>query len=354
VATVGDHHAVLDWVSILVSIVLTALRGRRALLEENLLLRQQLVVALRPRRRPRVRWHDRLFWVVARHLVADWRRHLVLVQPETVLRWHRQRWRHFWWRRSGRPTGRPRVPQEVRALIFRLSKENRLWGTERIRGELRKLGIAISSGSIRRYRWRAAPRPPSQTWRTFLRNHAHQIWAADLFTVPTVTFRTLYVFFVISHDRRELVHCRVTAHPTAAWSWRQLIEATAWGRKPRYLLRDRDAVYGRDFAAAAQAMGIETLLTPFRSPKANAVAERVIRTLRQECLDHVLVLGEGHLQAVLQEYAEFYNTERPHLSLALQPPLLREPARPDLSTPPGRVVARPILGGLHHVYQHAA
>jgi transposase InsO family protein len=224
----------------------------------------------------------------------------------------------------------------------------------RIRGELLKLGIAVGAGSIRRYRWRGPARPPSQTWRTFLANHAAQIWAADLFTVPTVTFRTLYVVFFITHDRRELVHCRVTAHPTAAWIWRQLLEATAWGRRPRYVVRDRDAVYGRDVAARARAIGIETVLTPIRSPRANAVAERVIRTLRKECLDHVLILNERHLEAVLQEYVAFYNTERPHRSLALEPPLLRGKARSAPSGPPGRVVARPVLGGLHHVYQRAA
>jgi transposase InsO family protein len=345
---------VIEWLGLAVGVLQAVLRSRRDLVLENLFLRQQLTVALRHQRRPRLRQRDRLFWCVARRACADWRRHLVLVQPATVLRWRRRAWRLVWWWRSRRPVGRPRVPREVRALIATMSRDNPLWGTERIRGELRKLGIAVSSGSIRRYRGKGPGRPPSQTWRTFLRNHAHQIWAADLFTVPTVTFRTLYVFFVVSHDRRELVHCRVTAHPTAAWIWRQLIEATAWGRKPRYVLRDRDAVYGRDFAAKARAVGIETLLTPFRSPKANAVAERVIRTLRQECLDHVLIFGERHLQAVLQEYAEFYNTERPHRSLALQPPLLRGPVRPDPATPPGRVVARPVLGGLHHVYQRAA
>jgi putative transposase len=216
------------------------------------------------------------------------------------------------------------------------------------------LGIAVSAGSVRRYRWKAPARPPSQTWRTFLRNHAHRIWAADLFTVPTLTFRTLSVLFFISHDRRALVHFRVTRHPTAAWVWQQLVEATPWGRSPTYLVRDRDAVYGRGFVARARGLGIETLLTPFRTPKANAIAERVIRTLRQECLDHVLILNERHLQAVLQEYAEFYNTERPHRSLALQPPLLRGPARPDPAAGPGRVVAHPVLGGLHHVYRHAA
>ena len=213
---------------------------------ENLLLRQQLAVARRARRRSRVRWYDRLFWVVARRFVTDWRRHLVLVQPETVLRWHRQGWRLFWWWRSRRPIGRPRLTQEVRDLIRRLSEENRLWGTERIRGELLKLGIAVGNGSIRRYRWRPAPRPPSQTWGTFLRNHAHAIWAADLLTVQTVTFRTLYVLFFIAHGRRELVHVHVTAHPTAAWVWRHVVEATAWGRHPNYLIRDRDRVYGRD------------------------------------------------------------------------------------------------------------
>jgi transposase InsO family protein len=350
----GDHHAVLDWVSPLVGVALTALRGHRALVAENLLLRQQLAVALRARRRPRPCWHDRLFWVVARRLCADWRRHLVLVRPETVLRWHRRGWRLYWWWRSGRPTGRPRVPREVRALIRRLSEENRLWGTERIRGELLRLGIAVSNGSIRRYRWRPAPRPPSQTWRTFLRTHAPQIWAADLFTVPTATFRTLYVFFFITHDRRELVHCRVTAHPTAAWVWRQLLEATAWGRQPTYLLRDRDAVYGRDFPRRTAALGIRTLLTPFRSPRANAIAERVIRTLRAECLDHVLVLDERHLERVLQEYVAFYNTARPHRSLGLVPPVPGAPTPLAPPTAPERIVARPVLGGLHHVYERAA
>jgi transposase InsO family protein len=246
------------------------------------------------------------------------------------------------------------VPGEVRDLIGRISRDNPLWGTERIRGELVKVGIVVSAGSIRRYRWRGPARPPSQTWRAFLANHAARIWAADLFTVPTATFRTLYVVFFITHDRRELVHVRVTAHPTAAWIWRQLLEATAWGHQPRYVVRDRDAVYGRDFATRARALGIETLLTPFRSPRANAVAEWVIRTLRQECLDHVLILNERHLEAVLQEYVAFYNTERPHRSLALEAPLPSGTVRPAPSGPPGRVVARPVLGGLHHVYQRAA
>ena len=158
----------------------------------------------------------------------------------------------------------------------------------------------------------------------------------------------------ITHGRRELVHVNVTAHPTAAWVWRQLVEATAWGRRPRHLVRDRDAVYGGDFAARATGLGIETVLTPVRAPRANAVAERVIRTLRQECLDHVLVLGERHLQAVLNEYLDYYNAARPHRSLALVPPQSAPRAPETPSTPSGRIVARPVLGGLHHVYHRAA
>jgi hypothetical protein len=252
-----------EWLWLVAAFWLGSLRGRHVLVVENLLLRQQLAVALRARPYPRIRRRERLFWVAARRFCADWGRHLVLVRPEAVLRWHRQGWRLAWWWRSGRPTGRPQVPQEVRDLIRRLSEENRLWGTERIRGELLKLGLAVSNRSIRRYRGRGAARPPSQTWRTFLRNHAGSIWAADLCTVQTVTFRTLYVLFFITHGRRELVHVAVTAHPTAAWVWRQLVEATAWGRRPRHLVRDRDAVYGGDFVARAQGLGIETLLTLF-------------------------------------------------------------------------------------------
>jgi putative transposase len=205
--------AVLDWLWLLLGTLRVLLHDQRALVVENLLLRQQLTVALRARPRPRLRRGDRLFWILFRCVCAEWRRHLVVVRPETMLRWHRRGWRLFWWWRSRRPMGRPRVPAGVRDLIAVMSRDNPLWGTERIRGELRKLGIVVSAGSIRRYRWRRPARPPGQTWRTFLRNHAAQIWAADLFTVPTLTFRTLYVVFFITHDRRELVHVRVTARP---------------------------------------------------------------------------------------------------------------------------------------------
>ena len=241
---------------------------------ENLLLRHQLAVLTRPTRRRRVRFgsFDRLLWVLVRRLRRDWMRHLVVVTPDTVVRWHRAGWRLCWRWRSRSVGGRPRLTPEVQELIARLSRENPLWGTERIRGELIKLGIAVSNRSIRRYRPRGAPRPPSQTWRTFLRNHAHGIWAADLAVVQTLTFKTLYAFLFITHGRRELVHLAVTAHPTAAWVWRQVVEAPPWGRRPTHLIRDRDAVYGGDFRERATAIGIETVLTPVRAPRAKVYA----------------------------------------------------------------------------------
>jgi transposase InsO family protein len=229
-----------------------------------------------------------------------------------------------------------------------MSRENPLWGAERIRGELRKLGIAVSNRSIRRYRPCGPPRPPGQTWRTFLANHAHALWAADLLVVQSLTFTTLYVLILIAHGRRALVHLNVTAHPTAAWVWRLPIEAPAWGRRPRFLLRDRDAVYGGDFAQRAAARGVETLLAPVRAPRANAVAERVIGTLRREGLDHLIGLSERHLRTVLAEFTRYYNRDRPHRTLRLQPP------RPPAVTARGPIRARPVLGGLHRVYERAA
>src|SRR5262249_7828780 len=230
--------------------------------------------------------------------------------PDTVVRWHRQGWRLFWRWKSRSRGGRPHLSSEVQELIVTMSRENPLWGTESIRGELLKLGIAVSNRSIRRYRWRGPARPPSQTWRTFLANHAHHLWAADLLSVPTLTFKTLYVLVFIAHGRRELVHVNVTANPTAAWVWRQLIEATPWGRKPRHLLRDRDAASGRDFRQRARRIGIDAIVTPTASPRANAVIERLIGTLRRECLDHLIILDKQHLRLVLAEFVGYYNLER--------------------------------------------
>jgi putative transposase len=224
---------------------------------------------------------------------------------------------------------------EIRELIATMASANRLWGTERIRGELLKLGIVVSSRSIRRYRRPRSSRPPSQSWRTFLANHAQAIWAADLFVVQTLTFQTLYVIFFISHRSRQLVHFEVTAHPTAAWVWRQLIEATPWDRKPRYLIHDRDRVWGADFGQRASGLAIKSLRTPIRAPRANSIAERWVGTARRECLDHLIPISERHLRWVLAEFVDYYNHDRPHRSLGLQAPF------PSLVASQGAILVRP-------------
>jgi transposase InsO family protein len=337
---------------LLIGLLRRSTRGRGDLLIENLVLRQQLAVYARQRKRPRLRNEDRLFWSVVARTWSPWRSRLRLVQPETVVRWHRIAWRRYWtWKSRGRRVGRPRIDRELRELILRLARENPRWGSVRIVGELRALGVSVSARTVRRYRDQTRRRPPSQSWRTFLRNHAPQIWAVDLFTVQTIAMRTLYVVVFISHDRRRIVHVNVTRHPTAPWLWRQLLEATPWGSRPRFLIRDRDRSFGADFVPRAARIGIETVLTPVRAPNANAIAERVIGTLRRECLDHVIVFNERHLRRVLHEYVGHYNRMRPHRSLTLDSPEGRPPQRrPRL----GRVQSRPVLGGLHHEYEWAA
>ena len=224
------------------------------------------------------------------------------------------------------------MSRELKDLIRRLARENPRWGSIRIVGELHKLGYDVSAQTVRRYRRDARHHPPSQSWRTFLRNHAPHIWAADFFTVQTVTFKTLFVFFFVSHYRRKLVHLNVTVHPTAEWVWRQLIEATPWGEQPNYLIRDRDCCYGGSFNPRAARLGIEAILTPVQAPRANAVAERLVGTLRRECLDHVIIINERQLRRVLWEYAAHYNEGRPHRSLDLEtpigPPARASPRRP--------------------------
>ncbi len=341
------------YLSLLLGLVGRTLRPRNDLLMENLVLRQQLAVYARRQTRPRLRDGDRIFWSVVARAWRPWRVHLQLVQPETVIRWHRTAWRRYWtWKSRGRRPGRRRIDAELRDLIRRFARENPRWGAMRIVGELRALGYAVSSRTVRRYRSEALRRPPSQSWRTFLDNHARDIWAVDLFTVQTLRLRTLYAIVFIAHDRRRIVHVSVTRHPTAEWVWRQLLEATPWGEEPRHLIRDRDRCNGAEFVAKASRIGIHTIVTPVRAPNANAVAERVIGTLRRECLDHLIVLNERHLVRVLQEYVDHYNTTRPHRTLRLDSPSGRQPrAKPHAAA---TVLRHQVLGGLHSEYEWAA
>ncbi len=341
----------------LIAALITQLRkviaDRRDLLLENAALRQQLAIYQRKGAPPKLSPADRLFWVWLSRFWQRWRSALVIVQPETVIKWHRQAWKRYWTWKSGQGgRGRPRIPPELRDLIMRMAKENPLWGAQRIHGELLGLGFEVGRETVRRYMHLARRQPPSQTWRTFLKNHAADIWACDFFTVPTLSFDTLYVFFFIEHHRRKLMHVNVTAHPTADWVWRQLIEATPWARQPLYLIRDRDASFGKGFIARARAIGIETVLSPFRCPQANGIAERMVGTFRQQCLDHVIILNERHLLRLVREYVEHYNLARPHRSLGLTAPELQpRMVRPQEG---GSVVGREVLGGLHHEYSWKA
>ena len=275
---------------------------------------------------------------------------LHIVQPETLLRWHRDLFRLAWRWKSRATTRKPRVSRQVIALINRMASENLTWGAERIRGELLKLGINLSKRTIQKYLAKTRiPSPSGQTWSVFLKNHAPNIWACDFVQVYDIFFRCLFVFVVIEHSSRRIVHVATTAHPTDAWVAQQLKEATPWNEAPKYLIRDNDRKYGHRFSAVAKATGIEEIQIPFGAPDANAVCERFVGSLRRECLDHMLVLNQKHLNVITRDYVEYYNKSRPHQGLAQRIPI--PPADPPAT---GRVVALPVLGGLHHDYRRAA
>ena len=309
------------------------------------------VLQRQARGRPRLRPGDRLFWAWLSRLWPGWRHALVIVKPDTVLRWHRRGFRLYWrWKSRSRGPGRPRIPRAVQALIRQMCHANPTWGAPRIHGELLKLGIQIAEATVGKYMVRRRP-PPSQTWRTFLTNHVRQLVAVDFFVVPTLTFRVLFVFVVLAHDRRQILHVNVTGHPTAAWTAQQLRNAFPWDTAPRFLLRDRDGIYGEECRACLDAMEIDEVLTAARSPWQNPYVERLIGSMRRECIDHVLVLNERSLQRVLRSYIDYYQHWRTHLALGKDPPVRRavEPAAL------GEVIARPHVGGLHHSYhRHAA
>jgi putative transposase len=274
---------------------------------ENLALRQQLAVLRRSApKRLKLRPADRLFWVWLRRVWAGWKSALMIVQAETVVAWHRKGFRLFWrWRIHGGKPGRPRVPPEVRDLIRMMSRNNPRWGAPRLHGELLKLGIEITEPTVAKYMVRRR-KPPSQTWRTFLDNHVKSMVSVDFFVVPTMRFQILYVFLVLAHDRRRILPFGVTAHPTAEWTAHQLREAFPWDSSPRYLLRDRDRIFGLEFVKQVKAMGIQQVLSAPRSPWQRAYAERVIGSIRCECLDHVIVFSERSLRRTLTAYFGYY------------------------------------------------
>jgi putative transposase len=330
--------------------LLRGVRTQRSLVFENLALRHQLAVLQRTAPRPRLWTSDRLLWVLLSRIWSGWTDAVSVVQPATVIRWQRTGFTLVWtWKSRRDGPGRPAVAPEIRALIRRMSKANPLWGAPRIHGELQKLGVEISQAAVSKYVVRHR-RPPSQTWRTFLDNHLGSLVSVDFFVVPTVMFKVLFVFVILVHERRCAVHINVTDAPAAQWTAQQLLEAFPWETAPRYLLRDRDAVYGVVFSSGAQTLGIDEVKTAPRSPWQNPYVERLIGTLRHECLDHVVVRNETHLRRLLSEYLTYYHGARTHLSLAKDTPEPRPVERQD----EGRIVETPMVGGLHHPYTRRA
>jgi transposase InsO family protein len=266
-----------------------------------------------------------------------------VVQPETILRWQRAGFRAFWRWKSRNRVGRPRIDRGLLDLIKRMSSENPLWVASRIHGELLMLGFDVAQSTVSKYMMRPST-PRSQTWKTFLQNHAEAIAAIDMCVVPTLTFERLFAFLVLGHGRRQLLWFEVTRHPTAEWLARQITEALPWASAPAYLVRDNDRAYGPVFTARVRAMGIRDRPISPGSPWQNGIAERLIGTLRRECLDHMVIFGEAHLRQILSAYAGYYNQARTHLALHKDAPLPRAVQRS------GRIVAIPVLAGLHHQY----
>ena len=319
-------------------------KSKSRLEAENAALRHQLIV-LQRRMRGRVQLTngDRLFLVHLYRWFPSVLKAITIIRPETLVRWHRAGFRRYWRWKSRSLGGRPRIAADLRALIRQMSAENPLWGAPRIHGELLKLGFEVAQSSVAKYMVKRCG-PPSQGWRTFLRNHAPDIGAMDLFVVPTIGFDLLYVLVVVRLARRDLVWINATSNPTADWIARQITEVFPWNEAPRYLIRDRDRVYGAAVTRRLRAMGIRDKPIAPGSPWQNGFAERLIGSIRRECVDHLVVLGEAHLRRILTKYAAYYNELRTHRSLNKDAPIHRAIQYV------GDIVSAPVLGGLHHHY----
>lgn len=329
-------------------------RGKSELLAENALLRHQLVILRRQIKRPVYKKRDRLLMVLLARMVRTWKQALFLVQPETLLRWHRELFGVFWKRKSKAHSRKPRLSPETITLIKEMAANNGLWGAERIRGELLKLDIRVCKRTIQKYmRHIRTTQPRGQNWRTFLRSHAAEIWACDFLQVTDLFFRPLFAFFIIELQSRKVIHVNVTRSPTDPWVAQQLREATPYGQRPKYLLRDNDSKFGQRFARVATTSGIKVLRTPYRTPRANGVCERFLGSVRRECLDHFLIFHEKQLSRLLKAYVEYFNHARPHQGIHQHIPVPSVPSAAEHDSS-DKVIAVAVLCGLHHDYQRVA
>lgn len=349
-------------------------------------MRHQLAILQRQSKPPHFTSADRFWFLLLASRLKHWKEALVLLQPVTLLRWHREGFRLFWKRKSKAKNPTPKIPQETIALIQQMAKDNPLWGAERLRGELLKVGIKVAKRTVQRYIRRTKSSPePNQNWSTFLHNHADDIWACDFLPVIDLTFRTLFVFFLIELSSRRVVHFGVTRHPTQEWVAQQLREATPDGVHPRFMVRDNDRKFGTAFDHVVESSGIEVLQLPYRAPRANALCERFLGSVRRECLDYFPIWSERQLYRVVCEYVAYFNRARPHQGLQQQIPeklenanverpapnkiilfaglkekdseRLRDTSAKKEARPPeakGKIIAFPILNGLHHNYRRVA
>ncbi len=324
-------------------------KNRQELILENLALRQQLGVQQRSIKRPRIKNTDRIFWVWLSRIWNNWKSSLIIVKPPTVIGWHKKCFK-FYWKWKSQRVGRPNIDWQLIKLIRKLQKENQTWSAQRIQGELVKLGLDVSDNTVAKYILKPKADPEKrQRWLTFLRNHAKHTVGIDFLVARTIFFKSIYVFVAISHDRRRILHFAVSSKPHSQWAIQQLRETFAFDEITKYVIRDNDKIFSEDFKRTIKRFGLKDKPTAFRSPWQNPICERVIGTLRRECLDYMIILNEKHLYKVLHEYIfAYYNFSRTHMSLEKYSPIHR-PAKIT-----GKIISKPILGGLHHIYSRAA
>jgi len=353
------QHRFIDWTKpsnspLILGTVADFARSKSELVAENALLRKPLIIPRRQVKRPACTKTDRMFLVLLARMVRTWKQALFIVQPETLLRWHRQGFQLFWKYKSRAGSPQPKISEEIVALIKEMAAQNLLWGAKWIRGELLKLGFRVSKRTIQKYmRHVRSTQPRGQKWTTFLRTHAGQIWACDFLPVTDLVFHSLFAFFILELQSRKMIHVSVTRNPTDAWTAQQLREATAFGQEPKYLIRDNDGKFGVGFARVANRSHIEILKTPYQAPRANAICERFLGSVQRECLDHLLILHEKQLQRILNAYELYFNHARPHQGITQQIPDPHAGPVP-ANHAGGKVIAFPVLGGLHHDSRRSA
>jgi len=318
---------------------------------ENIVLRQQVTAFKKENPRPKLTNFDRVLWVFIRRSWKRWKNALIFVKPETVIRWHRKGFRLYWRLISNKGKGKDKLwtNKEIRNLVHRMVSDNPTWGAPRIHGELLKLGFHISERTISRFMPKKEPSGDKiKKWLAFLHNHKKGIMAMDFFTIPTLFFRQLYVLFIIHHDMRRIIHFNVTFHPTTEWVTKQIDKAFTVEKPPKYMIYDRDSKFSLPVTETLKSLNIEPVRTSYRSPWQNGTAERWVGSVRRELLNHVIILNQGHLYNLLEEYVEYYNNDRTHYSLKKETPM----KRPIIKEPPGdsTIIALPRVGGLHHKY----